>query len=318
MQTIEANFIDVPTLEPRMKHATIFRVFDTLEAGESLIIHNDHDPKPVYYQLLGERGDIFTWQYLQQGPQFWDIRVTKRRLEDEESVGQIAVKDLRKAEVFKKYGIDFCCGGKKTVRQICAEKGLDATVIEQELQQVGNQQKTNSHAYNDWNIDFLADYIINTHHSYVRKYSPELVAYATKVAGVHGGRHPELLEIKRLVNEIDEELSEHMEEEERVLFARVKKIVAAKNANMPAAKEENALGTLIEGLEKEHDFIGRAFDQIRLLSRNYALPEDACASYSLLFKMLQEFEDDLHIHIHLENNILFPKAIKMEQELPLA
>ncbi|MEO6834053.1 MAG: iron-sulfur cluster repair di-iron protein [Chitinophagaceae bacterium] len=318
MQTIEANFIDVPTIEPRMKHPTIFRVFDSLQGGESLIIHNNHDPKPVYYQLLGERGDIFTWEYLQQGPEFWDIRVTKRKVEDQETVGQIAVKDLRKAEVFKKYGIDFCCGGKKTVRQICAEKGLDATVIEHELQQLGNQQKTNNHNYDEWNLDFLADFITNTHHSYVRKYLPELVTYATKVAGVHGGRHPELHEIKKLVDEIDEELTEHMEEEEKVLYPKIKKIVLAKNANQALEQDHKNLGELVESLEKEHDFIGRAFDQIRSLSHNYALPENACASYTLLFKMLQEFEDDLHIHIHLENNILFPKAIKMEKELPTA
>ncbi|MBS1645501.1 MAG: iron-sulfur cluster repair di-iron protein [Bacteroidetes bacterium] len=315
MQTIEANFIDVPSIEPRMKHATIFNVFDSLQGGESLIIHNDHDPKPLYYQLIGQRGDIFTWEYLQKGPEIWDIRVTKRKEEDQETVGQIAVKDLRKAEVFKKYGIDFCCGGKKTVRQICAEKGIDASLVERELQEVGNQQKTNNHNFDDWNIDFLADYITNTHHSYVRKYLPEMVAYATKIASVHGGRHPELLEIKNLVNEIDEELTEHMIEEEKVLYPKIKNIVTAKNSGQPLTADGKDLGELVESLEKEHDFIGRAFDKIRALSANYALPDDACASYSLTFKMLQEFEDDLHIHIHLENNILFPKAIKMEKEL---
>lgn len=318
MQTIEANFIDVPSIEPRMKHATIFNVFDSLQGGESLIIHNDHDPKPLYYQLIGQRGDIFTWEYLQKGPEIWDIRVTKRKEEDQETVGQIAVKDLRKAEVFKKYGIDFCCGGKKTVRQICAEKGIDASLVEKELQEVGNQQKTNNHNFDDWNIDFLADYITNTHHSYVRKYLPEMVAYATKIASVHGGRHPELLEIKNLVNEIDEELTEHMIEEEKVLYPKIKNIVTAKNSGQPLSPDGKDLGELVESLEKEHDFIGRAFDKIRALSANYALPEDACASYSLTFKMLQEFEDDLHIHIHLENNILFPKAVKMEKELAKA
>jgi regulator of cell morphogenesis and NO signaling len=318
MQTIEANFIDVPTIEPKLKHPTIFRVFDSLEGGESLIIHNDHDPKPVYYQLLGERGDVFLWQYLQQGPEIWEVRVTKRGAADQETIGQIAVKDLRKAEVFKKYGIDFCCGGKKTVRQVCAEKGIDATRVEQELQQLNGQQKATSHAYDQWSLDFLADYILNTHHSYVRKYLPELGAYAQKVARVHGSRHPELIEIELLVREIGEELTSHLEQEEKEMFARVKKIVFAKNTGQPLDKDGTNLEAMIDTLEHEHDFIGRCFDRIRMLSSNYALPQDACASYSLLFTMLQEFEDDLHIHIHLENNILFPKAAEMERSLAAA
>ena len=95
METLENNFINVTLIEPKLKHPTIFRVFDNLNGGESLTIHNDHDPKPVYYQLLGERGDIFTWEYLEEGPEWWDVRVTKRE-DGQETIGEIAVKDLRK------------------------------------------------------------------------------------------------------------------------------------------------------------------------------------------------------------------------------
>jgi len=315
METLQQNYIDVTLIEPKLKHATIFQVFDSLAGGESLTIHNDHDPKPVYYQLLGERGDIFTWKYEQQGPEWWDVLITKKGEGDKETIGQIAVKDLRKAEVFKKYGIDFCCGGKKTVREVCQEKGIDATKVEHELQQVNTNNKTDNNAYNEWGLNFLADYIVNTHHRYVRKYLPELRGYALKVAQVHGDRHPELFEIQKLVETINTELSEHMVEEENVLFAYVKKIVNAKNTNQPLDKEGKDLSALIEGLEKEHDFVGRCLDKIRALSNDYAIPDDACASYKLLFKMIQEFEDDLHIHIHLENNILFPKAVEMEKSL---
>ena len=315
METLEKNFIDVTLIEPRLKHPTIFQVFDSLAGGESLTIHNDHDPKPVYYQLLGERGDIFTWQYLQEGPEWWDVRITKRGAQDKETIGEIAVKDLRKAEVFKKYGIDFCCGGKKTLSEVCAEKNIDVTKVETELQQLSTESKVSNVSYNEWNIDFLADYIVNTHHSYVRKYLPELRGYSLKVAQVHGDHHPELSPIKKLVEEIDEELTEHMEQEEKVLFTFVKKIVHAKNTGEPLAKEQKSLQGLIDELEKEHDFVGRCFDKIRELSNGYHIPEDACSSYKLLYKMIQEFEDDLHIHIHLENNILFPKALEMEKSL---
>ncbi len=308
--------INVPSIEPRLKHETIFQVFENLEPGRSLIIHNDHDPKPVYYQLLSEWGDIFTWQYLQQGPEWWDIRITRRGKEQEETIGQIAAKDLRKAEVFKKYGIDFCCGGRKTVRQACAEQGIDASLVEKELSQP-IQNVTGSHSnYNEWSLDFLCDYIVNTHHSYVRKYLPELLAYATKVARVHGDRHPELIPIQQHVAKVHKELSEHLVSEESYLFPLVKKIVQAKNTSSGYNKsEEENFESIINKHEKEHESVGEAFHETRKLSNNYTIPADACTSYSLLFKMLDEFEDDLHTHIHLENNILFPKAIEMEKSI---
>jgi regulator of cell morphogenesis and NO signaling len=130
MQTVAENILNVTLLEPRLKHPAIFNRFDELEDGQSLTIHNDHDPKPLYYQMLGERGNVFTWEYLEQGPVWWKVCITKKRSgEQDETLGQIAAKDLRKAQIFKKYGLDFCCGGKKTVKEACKEKGLDVTKI---------------------------------------------------------------------------------------------------------------------------------------------------------------------------------------------
>ncbi len=314
METSTENILNVTLLPPKQKHPTIFARFDLLEEGGSLLLHNDHDPKPLYYQLLGERGDVFTWEYLEQGPEWWKVLISKRVSgESSETLGQIAAKDLRKAEVFKKYGLDFCCGGKKTVREACEEKGIDATKVEQELQHPGKLEATDRNAYNEWNLGFLTDFIINNHHSYVRKNLPELLGYAKKVAQVHGGHHPELLEIKQLVEEINDALLDHVEHEERVLFPYVKALVQAQSNQLPAKNTSpQKLKDLIGDLEKEHAFVGEAFDKIRSLSKNYKVPEDGCSSYQLLFKMLQDFEDDLHQHIHLENNILFPKAMEME------
>ena len=141
MQTLTENILNVTLLEPRLKHPTIFKYFDELAEGESLTIHNDHDPKPLYYQLLGERGNIFTWEYLEEGPIWWKVRITKRLSgEAEETLGQLVAKDMRKAQIFKKYGLDFCCGGKKTVKEACSEKGLDVTKIERELQLADKQE----------------------------------------------------------------------------------------------------------------------------------------------------------------------------------
>ncbi|HEY0355464.1 MAG TPA: iron-sulfur cluster repair di-iron protein, partial [Flavisolibacter sp.] len=232
------------------------------------------------------------------------------------TLGEIAVKDLRKAEIFKKYGLDFCCGGKKTVQEACAEKGIDATKVEEELRKTEVNTVSRPLNYNEWNLDFLADYIVNTHHGYVRKTLPEIRAFAAKVATVHGNHHPELVSIRQLVEEIYEEMSGHMLKEENVLFPFIKQLVNAKNNGQP--KPTAGFGTVenpIHMMEHEHEAVGRNLEKIRSLSRNYTLPADACASYNLFFKMMEEFEADLFTHIHLENNILFPKALQLEKEL---
>ena len=317
MQTITENILNVTLLEPRQKHPTIFVRFDELVEGESLTIHNDHDPKPLYYQLLGERGNIFEWQYLEQGPEWWKVKISKRISgENNETLGQIATKDLRKAQIFKKYGLDFCCGGKKTVKEACKEKGLDVTKIEQELQQADKMPASRPLPYNDWSLDFLADYIVNTHHSYVQKTLPDIRAYAEKVMKVHGNRHPELLPIYQLVEEVNAELTAHMVKEEKVLFPYIKELVAAsKNAQPLHAAHFGSVQNPINMMEMEHEMVGKNLAQIRELTNNYSLPEDACATYSLLYRMLDEFEEDLHLHVHLENNILFPKAPEIENRL---
>ena len=313
METITENILNVTLLEPRQKHPTIFVRFDALAPGESLTIHNDHDPKPLYYQLLGERGNIFTWEYLEQGPVWWKVRISKNKTgEVDETLGAIAAKDLRKAEIFKKYGLDFCCGGKKTVKEACAEKGIDVTKIEQELQQADKVISTRPLPYQEWSLDFLADYIVNTHHTYVRKTIPELSELTAKVARVHGDQHPELHVIHSLVNDIVEELSSHLVKEEEIVFPYIKK-VAKKNAQ-PSIEDATGLQAPINLMEMEHEAVGEKLEEIRALSNGYTVPADGCASYNLLFKMLTDFEDDLFTHIHLENNILFPKAIQLEKE----
>lgn len=315
----DINVIYVPGIEPKLKHPTIFEKFNELKPGEVLTIHNDHDTKPLYYQLLGEHGNIFTWQYLEEGPDLWRIKIQKNIAgEGNETLGELAAKDLRKAEVFKKYGLDFCCGGKKTVKEACAEKGIDVTLVEKDLQHADKLVSSSSQRplpFNDWNLDFLADYIVNTHHSFVKKVMPDLKAYSAKVAKVHGGHHPELIEINNLVQETMKEMEEHTIEEESKLFPYIKKLVSL-NGNA-TAKDIDHVKDSIDLRVQEHELVGGNLDKIRELSSNYTVPEDGCASYSFLFKSLNEFEEDLHIHVHLENNILFPKAIALEKEIAL-
>lgn len=306
-------FIDVTALEPRMKHPTIFTAFDNLADGAAVVIHNDHDPKPLYYQLLGERGACFSWTYLSSGPEVWEVSIRKNAAREEaETVGAIAAKDLKKAEYFKKVGIDFCCGGKKTLAEACAEKGLDTVRVAQELEAAGRAQTaTPQHDFDSWALSFLADYIVNVHHTFIRRNAPILADLSRKVAGHHGAAHPELLSLDGKVTELLNELITHLKKEEQILFPYIKKLEAAAGTSMPSP-----FGTIrnpIWMMESDHEAVGVLLQELRALTGDYTLPADACNSYSLLYRMLQDLEADLHIHIHLENNILFPKAIRLEQ-----
>lgn len=311
------NILDVTVIEPRLKHPTIFQKFDALEQGESFVIHNDHDPKPLYYQLLAERGNTFTWQYLEEGPQWWKVKIAKLKAgEKEPTIGELVTKDFRKAEVFKKFGLDFCCGGKKTLTKACAEKGLDVVQIEKELKEIDEQPAKSSQDYTSWDLGFLADYIVNTHHKYVLQSMPVIFEYTQKVAKVHGDNHPEAIEIANTFLKVVDELNRHMMKEENVLFPYIKILASAKKDGENI--EPSPFGTIenpVRMMEHEHDMVGEWMENINKLSGGYTPPAHACTTFRLSYAKLKEFEDDLHQHIHLENNILFPKAIALEKEL---
>lgn len=237
----------------------------------------------------------------------------------EQTLGQLVAADIRNATIFKKHGLDFCCGGKKTVKQACIEKGIDVLTIEQELQHSDLiMASSRSLPYSDWPLDFLCDYVVNTHHSYVRKALPDIEAYAEKVCRVHGKNHPELIRIFSLVGDIATELNSHMSKEENVLFPYIKKLVSATNNKLSTqAGKFGSVKNPIQMMEMEHEMVGIALEEIRTLTNDYSYPPDACTSYKLLFKLLTEFEEDLHLHIHLENNIIFPRVIEMEKRLEL-
>lgn len=309
METKIDNIINVPSIEPKLKHPTIFKRFDELKDGESIIIHNDHDPKPVYYQLLGERGNVFVWEYLEQGPEWWKVKIQKRSLaENEETLGELAAKDLRKVEIFKKYGLDFSCDSKKTVKEACSEKELDVTLIEQELQQADKNPIKLTMPYDEWNLDFFVDYIVNTHHRFIRKNLPAILTYAQSVSDVHSNKNPELIEINTITKLINDTLIANIEEQETVLFPKIKALVIR---NIHSSKTES-LQNSIDASKNKDLLVAESFEKIKKLSNNYTLPTDACESYIALYRLLHEMEVDLSLHNYLEHNILFSKAIDLD------
>lgn len=224
------------------------------------------------------------------------------------TIGEIVANDFRTASVFKEAGIDFCCGGNKSLATACLETGADEHAISVKLQELSQTPSPANLNFKDWSLVFLSDYIMNTHHKFVLKNLPELVFYTQKIADVHGGHHPELIEVATLFSKINDELLQHLKNEEEVLFPAIK--AAEFNAT---SEVKSTIISEITRMQGEHEFAGGAMDKINVLTGNYMIPEDACNTYRVSLKLLEQFEDDLHIHVHLENNILYPKALKLAE-----
>lgn len=229
-------------------------------------------------------------------------------------IGELVAKNYKTASVFKKYKIDFCCNGNRTISEACERKKVDANTLINELKNTLTNPEQNID-FNAWELDLLADYIEKTHHRYVVSKIEEIKPFLNKVVRVHGEHNPELKEIELLFNQSSQELTQHMQKEERVLFPFIRNMVAAKLDKKPM--QQPPFGTVenpISMMKHEHQNEGERFEKIAELADNYNPPSHACNTYRVTFALLKEFEDNLHQHIHLENNILFPKAIELEKE----
>lgn len=233
----------------------------------------------------------------------------------DQHVGELVAQDYKLAQIFKDHKIDFCCNGDRSLSDVCEKKNISTDSLIKELENAATQKGQESINFDAWPLDLLADYIEKTHHRYVEKQSVVLKAYLDKLCKVHGDRHPELHEIKTHFNDSAGELAAHMKKEELILFPFIKKMNAAKDTQqeMPKASFETVENP-IEMMMHDHDAEGERFRKIAELSNDYTPPEDACQTYRVTFSLLEEFENDLHKHIHLENNMLFPKAIALEKE----
>lgn len=229
----------------------------------------------------------------------------------ERTIGEIVADDYRTAKVFDKHRIDFCCGGNVALAAICAAKGIDLATITGELEAVKSEPAERSQNYASWELTFLADYIINAHHTYLKENTGHIAAYAHKIAAVHGANHPELIEIAAIFDKIAIDMEAHLREEEEVFFPAIKRADATKKAgSAPEANDIESINISLKKLSHEHEVIGDAMHTISHLSKEYAIPGDACNTYVVTYQKLKEFEDDLHKHVHLENNILFLKALQ--------
>ena len=234
------------------------------------------------------------------------------------SLAQIVNSNHRAAAVFEKYHLDFCCKGKRSLQQACTESAVAVETILSELEETElNHNDKVVINYTNLSLSQLADTILAKHHTYVKKEMPVIAQYLQKVASKHGDRHPEMRKVFELFMAVKEEMDLHMQKEEGVLFPRIKELEKQILSGNKVHLNITYLKSPISLMEQEHEHAGSAMAEIRQLTGNYKLPDDACTTYRLSFAALEAFELDLHQHVHLENNILFPKALRLfkEQEI---
>ena len=231
------------------------------------------------------------------------------------TIGEIVKENYSAAEVFEKFGIDFCCLGDRKFELACESSGADPDEV---LKALGKMDDASGGAvrFDEWSLDFLADYIYNVHHKYIEQKTPLIKSYLEKICTVHGDRHPELHEIKEIFSESSGELAVHMKKEELTLFPYIRQMVQAKKKGSKAKSSVfSSVYSPIKALKDDHREEGEQLLKMATLSNHFKAPADACATYIAAYSMLKDYERDMHLHIHLENNILFSKAIKLEDEL---
>ncbi len=225
------------------------------------------------------------------------------------SVADIALHFPHAIEILNKYNLDYCCNGKKRFEDVCKKHNLDPEQIWIELLVTKGDSDMDKHArFETWNLSLLIDFILQNHHEYVRKSIPEIRELLDKVCNAHGEDQPALHKIRKDFNSLAEELLEHLPKEEEILFPAIKRIIQQNNGFIENSVLLANLDKPILAMEHEHESAGDLIKSIRSLTNHYTPPAFACPTYQITFKMLHEFDHDLMQHIHLENNILFPKA----------
>lgn len=225
---------------------------------------------------------------------------------EEKKVGEFVVEDYRNAHLFSKHGIDFCCGGKKTLKEACTNANVDTKIVISEIQNVAANGKRDT-LIESLSLTGLIEHIISVHHTYTREKGDLLIQYSTKMLRAHGERHPEVLPLYELINALIEDLMPHLLKEERVLFPA---IISLENGTpLNFAKEQLAFP--IFAMESEHEDVGKMIQKLKTITNNFTPPEYACTTWKICYATLAEYVEDLQTHIHLENNVLFPHVAEM-------
>lgn len=241
------------------------------------------------------------------------------KIKSKTTIGEIVADDYRTAAIFSKYHIDFCCKGYRTIGEVCRNRDIEESVLIEHIEASKNSSANQSFDYKTWPAETITDYITKTHHRYVAEKAPIILQYLNKLCGIHGAVHPELHEIFTIFSKAVLDLTAHMKKEELVVFPFIQQMrKAQKEGNHLETPPFVSIENPIAILKQEHETEGERFIRIAALTNNYVPPNESCSTYKAAFLLLQEFEKDLRKHMHLENNILFPKVIEMEKSFESA
>jgi regulator of cell morphogenesis and NO signaling len=227
------------------------------------------------------------------------------------TIGEIVATDFRAAAVFEQFGIDFCCGGRRPLDDACRTAKADPSDVVRALEALPAVTDAESDV-TQWPLGRLIDHIVSTHHAYVRSSMPVIARYLAKLIDVHGARHPELARVSAYFDHVSTDLGQHLLKEEHVLFPYVRDLAMTAAGGRHFRSPFGAVENPIRMMEREHREVADDLRIIRELTRGYVAPEDGCATYTVCLAELARFERDLHRHVHLENNVLFPRAIALE------
>jgi len=229
------------------------------------------------------------------------------------TVGQVVASDFRAAAVFERFGIDFCCSGRRTLEDACLAAAADPDAVVRALDALPPPGETSDDDAAHWPVPRLIDFIVSTHHAYVRASMPSILRHLAKLSDVHGTRHPELMRVEAYFELLRIDLDQHMLKEEQVLFPYVRDLAESAGACGVTRSPFGTVANPIRMMEREHQEAGDALRIIRELTLGYTAPADGCATYEIAMGELLQFERDLHRHVHLENNVLFPAAVRIEE-----
>ena len=236
-------------------------------------------------------------------------------IDPETSIGEIVRSNYRTSELFENLQIDFCCGGEKSLASACAELDINVRDLIAEVQSILKVGDWDSSYLDSLSPSELCDYIVKRHHGYVKENLPLICQRLKKLADAHGHEHPELTEVESLFRITAENLEVHMKKEELLLFPFIKNLVRARKRRYTIPLKMKELRIQVRNMVEDHTQEGERFAAISRITRQYRVPPDGCNTYSVTYQSLKEFEKDLHRHVHLENNLLFPKFLKIAEEM---
>ncbi len=232
----------------------------------------------------------------------------------EQTLASIVIANHQAAPLLEKYQLDFCCKGKKTLKEACIEKGLSYDTLSAELSAI---KSPNQHAlpFTEMSLTELISYVLIHHHFYVKQTMPAIAFYLQKIASKHGDRYPDMIKVEKLFGQLKSVMELHLQKEEVILFPRIKEIEAL---HVGATNDLPAIGYIagpLQVMEAEHEDAGLIMANIQSLTNQYTAPADACTTFKVCIATLKEFEEDLHKHVHIENYILFPKSLALLQSV---